>query len=279
LILDWDDTLFPTTFIRQDCGLDWRHKIEKQVQPGPGRDQLLEGLENLSKQVETFLNLAASMAKVVVVTLAKRPWVVTSASNFMPSLKELLDKHKIEVIYAREKLTQEMKSKYSKSTFKSSDQEGDFWSKAKAEAMREQIQLHYAKEGASWKNLLSFGDSDFERIGLISTAEGYVRGEKARAKIIESGLTAELIKSGHRIRLRTKTVKMLDEPALEEMIAQMSLLHAWLPHLVKRDEGIDLELDDSSDDTRLNDLNMEVTGESREQLTWRRLAGLDPWIP
>jgi len=274
LVLDWDDTLFPTTYIRQDCGLDWRRPIKAQVKPGRGRDELLASLERLADKVEAFVNLACSLAHVVIVTLAKRPWVVTSAENFMPRLRSLLERHDIEVLYAREHVTQEMKDDYAKSEFKASDQEVDFWMRAKANAMREQFDRFHG-DNLSWKNLLSIGDGEFERIALITTAERWLTQERQDAQVIETGLTSELVSSaGHRKRLRTKTVKMLDEPAIEEMVAQHELFISWLPHLVKRDRGIDIVIEDSEDDARLRELDCDVTGLRRESLTWRRLAGI-----
>mmetsp|Transcript_127904 Transcript_127904/g.368455 ORF Transcript_127904/g.368455 Transcript_127904/m.368455 type:complete len:582 (-) Transcript_127904:98-1843(-) len=270
IVLDWDDTLFPTTFIRQDCGLDWRLSIAEQVKPGRGHSELVRALDNLATKVEAFVDLACAHGHVVIVTLAKRPWVQTSMANFMPRLQ-----HSIEVVYAREKITDQMRADYAKLEFKSTEQEIDFWMRAKAEAMSEQLQAFH-KTTKSWKNLLSFGDGEFERIAMITNAERWLKKERVNAHVVESGLTSELIsQAGHRQRLRTKTVKMLDEPALEEMLAQLELLHTWLPHLVKRDRGIDIVLEDSEDDTRLRDLDQDVTGERRPRLTWRRLAGID----
>merc|ERR1712060_1004329 len=102
---------------------------------------------------------------------------------------------------------------------------------------------------------------DFERAALFATADEYVRKEGEGGHITESGLTSELItKDGHLKRLRAKTVKMLDEPSCEEMTAQIKLLTSWLPFIVKKDEGMDLELADSTDDETLNELNLEITG-------------------
>lgn len=275
LVLDWDDTLFPTTFIRKDCGLHWKQSLEAQVKPGPDRDELVDCLGKLANKVEDFLDLACSLARVVIVTLAKRPWVTASAKNFMPGLQKPLDKYGINVVYARETVTEAMKRDHSKNVFKASEQEADFWMQAKASAMLGEIEKVYTS-GRSWKNLLSFGDSDFERVALITAAEGYVLQEKQNAHLVEAGLTTEIIsKDGHRKRIRAKTVKMLEEPALEEMIAQMSLLHSWLPHLIKRDAGIDVVLEDSDNDATLNELNLTVTGKRRDTLTWRELAGLE----
>jgi len=275
LVLDWDDTLFPTTYVRQDCRLDWRRTVEAQVMPGRCRDELMANLDRLACKVEAFVNLACSLAHVVIVTLAKRPWVITSAENFMPRLRKMVQNKNIEIVYAREHITEEMKRDYAKNEFKSNDQEVDFWMRAKANAMQEQFERFHS-DAKSWKNLISIGDGEFERIALITLAERWLTRERADAQVVETGLTSELVsKEGHRKRLRSKTIKMLDEPALEEIIAQHELFISWLPHLVKRDRGIDIVIEDSEDDARLRDMDCDVTGLRRDSLTWRRLAGID----
>merc|ERR1712151_1103821 len=102
VILDWDDTLFPTTFIRHDCGLDRKRSIRDQVEESPGRDELERLLDQLSERVENFLNLGAENAHIVLVTLAKAPWVQMACKNFMPRILDVIEKHKIKVIHARD---------------------------------------------------------------------------------------------------------------------------------------------------------------------------------
>lgn len=277
LILDWDDTIFPTTCIRTDCALDWRTELRCQVAPGPGLDELEVGLSALAQKVEEFIDLATTMAKVVIVTLAKRPWVESSATNFMPTVASLLQRTGIEVVYAREGLTPEMKKASKRDGFRSSDQEADFWMRAKATAMLKQLDLHYNQEDASWKNVISIGDSNFERLAVITVTEEYIAQAKQDAiKVKLTGLTSELIsRDGHRKRLRTKVVKLLNEPALEEMIAQAAILVQWFPHIVQRDQGFEVAFEDSWDDERLNEMHQNMTG-AEESIAWRALAGLSP---
>jgi len=81
-------------------------------------------------------------------------------------------------------------------------------------------------------------------------------------------------KDGHLQRLRAKTVKMLEEPSCEELIAQVSLFAMWLQPLVQRDEGLAVELKDSTDNEILNELHKQVTGHP-DKLTWLHLADMD----
>merc|ERR1719367_2539109 len=45
LVLDWDDTLFPTTWVREDCKLDWRMSLDEQVRRGQRLDAIKALLE------------------------------------------------------------------------------------------------------------------------------------------------------------------------------------------------------------------------------------------
>jgi len=276
LVLDWDDTIFPTTFVRKDCGLDWRRSIAEQVLPGPGRTELEALFVRLTNCMENFITSSCSMATVCIVTLAKHPWVLTSCDNFLPAFRPLMEKYNIKIIYARDCMTEDMRREYGANTFKTSDQEADFWMRAKQAAMEREITEMYTSSGSSWKNIISIGDSDFERVALLATAESHVSTASASAQVIESGLTSEFVtKAGHIQRLRAKTVKMLEDPSLEELIAQQTLLTSWLPHLINRDFGLDITFQNSEDDEQLNEMNRFVTGEDAE-LSWLSLAGVDP---
>jgi len=276
LVLDWDDTIFPTTFVRKDCGLDWRRSIAEQVLPGPGRTELEALFVRLTACMESFITAACSTASVCIVTLAKHPWVLTSCDNFLPAFRPLMEKFNIKIIYARDCMTDDMRREYGANTFKTSDQEADFWMRAKQTAMTREIGEIHASRGSSWKNIISIGDSDFERVALLATAESHVRAASSTGQVAQSGLTSEFVtKDGHVQRLRAKTVKMLEDPSLEELIAQQTLLTSWLPFLINRDTGLDITFHNSEDDNQLNDLNRFVTGEDAD-LSWLTLAGVDP---
>lgn len=275
LILDWDDTLFPTTFVRKDCGLDWRLPIAEQVQPGPGRVQVEKLLERLSQRVEAFVNLACSLAQVVIVTLASAPWVSTSSQNFMPGLCRVLEQQGIEVVYAREKISEKQRQEYAAQAFKTSADEANYWMRAKARAMEEAIQSFYGTTGASWKNLISIGDSDFERVALATLAAEHFQSEARGGQIVETGHTSMAIsKEGQLQRLRAKTIKMLDEPSCEELLAQATLFQSWLPHIINKDSGMDVDMVGSLDDNYLCEVNQHVTGKV-EALRWRDLASVE----
>lgn len=274
LVLDWDDTIFPTTFIREDLKLDWRRSVSDQVEAGPGKDELKALLQRYSEKVSEFLAVATAHAHVVIVTLARHPWVTTSAKHFMPCLGKWIEDEKINVVYARDCIPADAKATYEANLFKSPEEESEYWSCAKAYAMEQEISSFYKGNGGRWKNIISFGDSDFERVGLVRAAAGYVKKELEKGHIMQAGLTTELVsKDGHLTRLRTKTLKMVDEPSIYEMMAEVAILARWLPYVVEKDEGLDIVIQDTEDNASLCALNKEITGDDQE-LTWTALAGI-----
>lgn len=98
----------------------------------------------------------------------------------------------------------------------------------KEAAFRQEITRFYSRyRGQSWKNIVSIGDSVFERDALRSVVE--VRPTKKR-------------------RCRTKTAKMLDEPTIEELIKQVKVVHEGIALMVQYDGNIDVEIDEKDID-------------------------------
>merc|ERR1712050_671200 len=47
---------------------------------------------------------------------------------------------------------------------------------------------------------------------------------------------------GHVLKVRTKTFKMLSEPTISELNAEVELLQKWLPRMVELDNSFDVDL-------------------------------------
>lgn len=98
----------------------------------------------------------------------------------------------------------------------------------KEAAFREELRNFYTRyENQSWKNVISVGDSVFERNALRHVITS--RPSKNR-------------------RCRTKTAKMLDEPTIEELIKQVKVVHDGISLIVKYDGNLDIELDEEDFD-------------------------------
>jgi len=85
-------------------------------------------------------------------------------------------------------------------------------------------------EGQSWKNVVSVGDAVFERDALRAVSAA--RPTKTK-------------------RCRTKTVKMLDEPAIEDLIKQVKVIHDAISMIASYDGNLDIQIN-------AKDLNFDV---------------------
>jgi hypothetical protein len=157
----------------------------------------------------------------------------------------------------------------------------------KGKAIAKALSQFYSQyEGQSWKNIISLGDSDFERYGAMAAtmqyaaAQGLVneseivptsRSRASRARRISEGsqLSVSSVKhhistgngrrmswegtvNGQEFKVRTKTFKMLDEPMVEELIVELSLLQQWLPLMVGLNDGFDVDLNSLDDKAQID---------------------------
>lgn len=94
----------------------------------------------------------------------------------------------------------------------------------KEAAFKQVIGQFYCRyEGQSWKNIVSVGDATFERDALRHASTARPNREK---------------------RCRVKTVKMLDEPSVEELIKQVKVILDGIGAIVRYDGNLDIEITD-----------------------------------
>lgn len=218
VIFDWDDTLLPTWFITDvihPC-----HPDGPKYGPLP-KDSVFAGqLAEHARLVRETLITAAQVAKVAIVTLAARPWVHDSAEWFLPDgdIPELLKALDIPVYYAREFVSQHDR-------WACSVEEGvDLYMIAKRNAMT-QVLHRYCPRGR-WKdaNVTSIGDSGAE--------------EEAMKEIMweHDGLC--------------KTVRLIQEPALDVLGMELQILTSWFPKLVSYSEDAHIHMDSNPTDRK-----------------------------
>jgi len=212
LILDLDDTLFPSTWLHElfgqgEVSIDALHEAKD------------EAMSNLLPPLAHFLAVATARAHVFVVTLAEEGWVEDLAL-VMPELPDLLfGSSCLKVIYARKYITESMQEAHGQSQ--------DFWTTVKKAAIsRELKEFHTPQKGAHLKNVLSIGDSVFERDGTIAACEEFMSN---------SGPDDE--------RLLVKTLKLVDKPTAEELTAQLTLVAQWLPFLIYEKQNLNSQIE------------------------------------
>jgi len=259
IIFDWDDTLFPTTYIQHDMQFAPRKPLKEQQIKEDVRKEVQTQLAHCASSARQLLSLAAEVGQVVIVTLSKSPWVRDSIRNFYPGMWEFLTQLKVKVVYADRGSTVP-----DTRTMAPEDVEM-FWSKCKGLTIGKELRRIYSQyEGQSWKNVISIGDSDFERLGTMTATEEYMREvgiiktapvagrDKDGEWLAGTALTREGEVSGHTFKVRTKTFKMISQPTVEELKVEIDICKQWLPLMVRFDHGFDIDLGglQNSDDIR-----------------------------
>lgn len=141
ILFDWDDTLFPTTWIVQE-GL---------MAAMPTTTQAAQ-INHLAQRVDATLAAAKQRGKVVIITNAMKGWVEQSCSLFMPSvLRHLQD---VDVISAR-------------SSFEWEAQQMDW----KCMAFAEQMKAFYGASVTQRRNVISLGDALYEQRALAAVTQ------------------------------------------------------------------------------------------------------------
>lgn len=194
LIFDWDDTLLPST---------WLHAQGLQIDAGSElTSSQREQLSELATIVAETLRLAKQLGTVVLVTNAEQGWVELSCQKFMPMLYPCLEN--VKILSAR-------------STFETVDVPSPLDWKIRAfdsEIVRF-FGLDTLLQSNKRKNLLSFGDSIYEREALIR---------------VTSCLP----------NCRSKSLKFIEQPDVPEICKQHMLITKSFGQIVHHDGPLDL---------------------------------------
>jgi len=214
VIFDWDDTILPTWFIAEVVGAT-RPKEDKYAAL-PEHSPYFYKLKQHACLVEEILRAACEHATVSIVTLAARPWVDDSARLFLPGLDliSLLGELGIKVFYAREHV-----SPYEKRG--ACVEEGvDLYTIAKRNAMRRFLKP--MRKVQKRLNVLCIGDSCAEEVAV--------------KEILWSD------DSGYSL---CKTVKLLDDPTLEVISMELTLLVSFMGKMVSQTTDFHMSFNDS----------------------------------
>jgi len=249
IVFDWDDTLFPTSYVQDGLGLDWSVPLEQQssLRGSKTLQQTQDRMKTCQDRAIAILRKAMELGHVVLLTLASSGWVEMSCNNFYPEVGKLLRLSNTPIVYAQEKMKREQVH-YDKSQFKNSEEVERFWGLAKGRAISDELDKFYSQyEGQSWKNVLSIGDSSFERYGLLAATSAYMQGGKLEDTSAVWNPSQEGCwqkdTDGKVMKLRAKCCKLLDDPDVEELSLQLDMVLNWLPHMVSLDTGFDLDME------------------------------------
>jgi hypothetical protein len=253
IVLDWDDTLFPTTFVNEAGGLSFHRKNSAKLQ------EMVEALQKCDNHAVALLQEVHELGYVLIVTLSKQPWVEVSAETYFPKVARLLKSRQVRVVYASEfqKDLEKMPVPLSPDapiTKELVEAQERYWGRVKGRAIEHAVERFYGSH--CWKNLLSFGDSMFDRYGMLSASCKYVR-ETFMPDVQDPGHTVangrcpalDGVRNGRFFRVRTKVLKLIDNPSPDDLAMELALLLGWLPPMVAMGCGFDLKLSDLSNES------------------------------
>lgn len=197
IILDWDDTLCPSTACMRHHGLS--------VLGDPPEGEVARGLRDLAVEAQALLECAAELAeKVVIVTNAEEGWIDLACKAWLPDLQASLEK--ADVVSARSNW--EPRGIASPAGWK-------------ARAFEDAIDRFYSRyQDQSWKNIISIGDAPHEREAL--------------------GRVVRWAPGGGGKRCRSKSVKFVLRPSIEQLTRELQMLRESLREIVSHDDDLDL---------------------------------------
>lgn len=171
-VLDWDDTLLPSTWIRsQGLRLDDNSKVSTWQH---------EQLATVAPLVIETLQLAKQCGTVVLVTAAERGWIELSCRKFLPSVMPILEN--LRIVSAR-------------TAYEGFRNPSPFdW---KMRAFETEIARVYGvgalDDDSTRKNILSFGDGAHEREAVLRTTAGARSCRTKSLKFVDHPSLGQLI--------------------------------------------------------------------------------------
>eukprot|EP00930_Biecheleria_cincta_P043206 TRINITY_DN29693_c0_g1_i1.p1 TRINITY_DN29693_c0_g1~~TRINITY_DN29693_c0_g1_i1.p1 ORF type:complete len:291 (-),score=46.52 TRINITY_DN29693_c0_g1_i1:119-991(-) len=227
IILDWDDTIFPLTYVVSDLRLDPHMPLKEQSIPDAMKKEVASRLASCAEQAKKLLTAASDVGNVAVVTLAQDPWITESCQNFCPQLLETIQALGVTVCYAQPNTPDDQ------SLVTSRPAQEKILTELKAKSIGQCLRnfcQQCCDEGDAL-HALSIGDSEFERLGTRLAVEELSRS-------LGRNFAAEVY---------TKTFKTMEKPTVAELTSQLAQLAAWLPSIASAREALDLALADVDD--------------------------------
>lgn len=178
--------------------------------------QDMQHLEELEKEVASFLSTCAKLGTTYIVTNGLKGWVEESCQRFLPSVLPLLKT--VTVISARSKF--ESTYPYRPVEWKIAvykDILAKHWADGNAAELPESRQRAPSMECQPFQQIIAVGDSPIDR-----RAVQYVARRTPNVLL--------------------KSVKLLENPSSLQLIKQLRLLGGYLPQLTQHREALDLEL-------------------------------------
>mmetsp|Transcript_82171 Transcript_82171/g.183545 ORF Transcript_82171/g.183545 Transcript_82171/m.183545 type:complete len:385 (-) Transcript_82171:159-1313(-) len=226
IIFDWDDTLLPTWFLQDQVTPSL--PLNAREAAVPKDSPFYELLASHASIVKAMLTLARAVGQVAIVTLALRPWVLTSAERFLPGLglPELLSRLGIPIYYAREHV------KRPDACLAQVEEGVAIFTVAKRATMMKCLRKLSRKRKHSRMNVISIGDSLAEKDAIKEVLWNMCEQPGSE------GISASPV---------CKTVKFVYQPTAVQLGDELQLLAMWLRQMASHREDFDINMEDPED--------------------------------
>jgi hypothetical protein len=264
IVFDFDDTLFPTTFLEGESGLEGKTPADIETHMMNEFEGALSKIEECQAAAESMLQCALSFGRVFIVTLSTRGIFKNRCEAWYPRVWKLFNESQITVVHAMDihRASLQAGQKNDNSNFSSGH-----WAFVKGKAIAKELDRFYSQyEGQTWKNVISVGDSNFERYGTLGAAsahvqnkicrsntspdEAYVKGWQSFDNDPDWSEALEGVHEGRIFKVRAKVVKMKDAPSPFDLADQLTIILDCLPELVGLDSCLNYQFDGVNEESK-----------------------------
>ena len=208
-IIDWDDTLFPTTWVNKN-NIDFNNQISYSTYK-------LYFLE-LDKTITQLLDSLSDVGDIFIVTNANLKWIKSCLTVLNLTRKVIIDKN-IRIVSARDSYSQNTNSPTEWKILTFQDIIEDIMNKINTNIKPNTI-----------INIMSIGDAIYEYIALINLDNFMKVYIKNKNEKVSTNLNYLL-----------KNIKFIEKPEFDYIIDQMQVLHKNKDDIISRLEFIDLK--------------------------------------
>ncbi|OWZ21046.1 hypothetical protein PHMEG_0004474 [Phytophthora megakarya] len=207
IILDWDDTILPNTHLTK---LGFSSEDEAFEVP----EHCVPLLEELTREVESFLTACLKIGPCCIVTNGLFGWVERSCQRFLPSVVPLLEQ--MTIVSARsnfESVYPDRPIEWKIAVYRDLLAKRGFMQQPLVETHGVYVQ----QQERLPQQVIALGDSQVDRCAIQ-----YVARRTPNTQL--------------------KSIKLLDNPSITQLQKQLHLLGVFLVQLSGHDEALDLEL-------------------------------------
>jgi len=218
-IIDWDDTLFPTTWVNENS-----ISLTNEESVNEYKLYFIELDKAISSLLETFNN----MGQVYIVTNANINWIKVCLS-ILPLTKKTVIKNNIRIVSARDMYSSETSSptEWKINTFRDILKNVIFKMEATVRGAVPNTMVKIPNISNTFINVISLGDAQYEYMALVNLDDYF-----------------KTYNSDKNVNYLLKSVKFIDKPSFDYIIDQLQVIRKNSAQIVNKIGYVDLKFRD-----------------------------------